>query len=128
MSDAAVVHPHLRNPAFGASVEGPEAVGRRVRQLTVLAVVALAVLNATDTVTTHWLLSHAPAGAVEANPLAKVLLANGSLLAVKMVLIAALGVAVLRDRPKLGLLAGTWLACGLYLAAVLSNVLILRMF
>ena len=55
------------------------------------------------------------------------LIADGSLLAVKMAVIALLGVAVLRDRPKLGLLVGTWLASGLYLAAVVSNVLILRM-
>lgn len=127
MSDAVMVHPRLRRLSFGPAIEGSEVIGRRVRQLTVVGIVALAVLNGADTVTTRWLLTHAPAGAVEANPLAKILLASGSLLAVKLAVIAALGVAVLRDRPKLGLLAGTWLASGLYLAAVLSNILILRM-
>lgn len=127
MSDAVLVRPRRHGLTLGPTVSSSEAVGRRVRQLTVAGVVALAVLNAADTVTTHLVLAHASAGAVEANPLAKVLLANGSLLAVKMTVIAILGVAVLRDRPKLGLLAGSWLTAGLYLAAVLSNVLILRM-
>ncbi len=126
MSDAVLVRPR-QGLSLGPAVAGSEVIGRRVRQLTLVGVVALAVLNAADAVTTHLVLAHASAGAVEANPLAKVLIADGSLLAVKMAVIALLGVAVLRDRPKLGLLVGTWLASGLYLAAVVSNVLILRM-
>lgn len=99
----------------------------KIRRLAIAAVVLLTFLNAADTVTTRLLLTHAPRGAVEANPLAGLLLASGSLLLVKFVIIAALGVAVLWDRPRLGLTVGLWAACGLYTTAVLSNILILRL-
>ena len=101
---------------------------RNIRRIAVAAVIILAFLNAADTVTTKLLLEHAPAGAIEANPLAGLLLANGSLLLVKFAIIAALGVAVLWDRPRLGLTVGLSGACGLYFAAVTSNILLLRMF
>jgi len=104
-----------------------DSVLRRVRQLTVVGVLVLALLNGADAVTTRLLLLHAPAGAIEANPLAGVLLAGGALLYVKLAIVAALGVAALRDRPRLGLLIATWLVGGLYTAAVLSNILLLRM-
>jgi len=101
--------------------------GRNVRRLAIVGVVLLAFLNSADVVTTRLLLTHAAAGAVEANPVAKALLASGSLLWVKLAIIAALGIAALRDRPKLGLLVGIWFTAGLYGAAVLSNILLLRM-
>lgn len=102
-------------------------IGHRVKVLTFVGVLALAVLNLGDAYTTHLLLQHTPAGAREANPLAGVLISNGSLLYVKMAIVALLGVATVRDRPRLGLLIGMWLATGLYVAAVLSNLLLLRM-
>jgi hypothetical protein len=101
--------------------------GRNVRRLAIVGVVLLALLNSADVVTTRLLLTHAAAGAVEANPVAKALLASGSLLWVKLGIIALLGIAALRDRPKLGLLVGIWFTAGLYGAAVLSNILLLRM-
>lgn len=102
-------------------------IGYRVKVLTFVGVLALAVLNLGDAYTTHLVLQHTPAGAREANPLAGVLIASGSLLYVKMAIVLLLGVATIRDRPRLGLLIGMWLATGLYVAAVLSNVLLLRM-
>lgn len=102
-------------------------IGHRVKVLTLMAVLALAVLNIGDAYTTHLVLQHTPAGAREANPLAGVLISNGSLLYVKMAIVALLGVATVRDRPRLGLLIGMWTATGLYMAAVLSNILLLRM-
>ena len=105
----------------------PERVLRRIRQSTIAGVVILALLNVLDAVTTHLLVTHAAAGAVEANPLAGALLANGSLLYVKLAIVAVLGLAALKDRPRLGFLVGTWLVTGLYAAAVLSNLLLLRL-
>lgn len=104
-----------------------ENIGHRVKVLTFVGVLALAVLNIADAITTHMVLQHTPAGAREANPLAGVLIANGSLLYVKMAIVVLLGVATLKDRPRLGLLGGTWGVAGIYGAAVLSNILVLRM-
>lgn len=104
-----------------------ENIGHRVKVLTFVGVVALALLNAADAWSTHLVLQHTPAGAREANPLAGALIASGSLLYVKMAIVALLGVATLRDRPRLGLLVGMWTATGLYVAAVISNILLLRM-
>lgn len=108
-------------------LEPTDAVGRRVKALAVVGIALLALLQGADTVTTRLVLQHTPAGAVEANPLAGLLLASGNLLVVKLAIVALLGMAVLKDRPKLGLTVGIWLACGLYVAAVLSNILVLRM-
>lgn len=103
--------------------------GSRLKRTAVAGVVVLAVLNAVDAVTTHLVLNATPAGATEANPLAQLLISGGTprLLPTKMAIIALLGVSVLRHRPRLGITIGMWLACGLYLAAVISNILILRM-
>ena len=46
----------------------------------------------------------------------------------KLGIVALLGLAVLRrPRPRLGMLIGVWLATGVYLAVLLSNVLVLRL-
>lgn len=103
--------------------------GVRLKQVAMAGIVILALLNAADAVTTNLVLRGLPAGATEANPLANVLLAGGTprLLLAKMVIIALLGMSILRRRPRLGITIGVWLACGLYVTAVLSNILILRM-
>ncbi|HUY06460.1 MAG TPA: DUF5658 family protein [Acidimicrobiales bacterium] len=100
---------------------------RRIRQMTIAGVIVLAVLNGADAVTTRLVLNHATSGAVEANPLAGILLAAGTLLYVKLTIVAVLGLAALWDRPRLGFLIGIWLVTGMYAAAVLSNVMLLRM-
>ncbi len=123
----AVSHRRGRWAASRRAAEATYGLERRIKHLTIVGVVALALLNAADAVTTHLFLLHAPAGGLEANPLAGLLLASGSLLLVKMAIVAALGIAVLWDRPRLGLLVGTWTVSGLYLAAVISNILLLRM-
>ena len=97
----------------------------RVRQLTLTAFVVLGLLNVGDVVTTHMVLSHH--GASEANPLAAVLLGNGTIMWTKMFCVLALGLSTLkRTRPRVGMLLGAWTAVGVYAAALLSNVLILR--
>lgn len=103
--------------------------GVRLKLVALAGIVILAVLNAADAVSTNVVLRALPAGAKEANPLANVLLAGGTprLLLAKMLIIALLGVSILRHRPRLGITIGVWLACGLYVSAVLSNILILRM-
>jgi hypothetical protein len=91
--------------------------------MTLLGVGGLVVLNGADVVTTHLLLSH---GAVEANPLSSVLLASASLLWVKLAILGALGVMVIRHRPRFGVMAFVFVALGMYATAVLSNLLILN--
>jgi len=98
---------------------------RHVRSLTLAAIATLAVLNGADVVSTHLLLLHHVA--MEANPLAGVLLGHGSLLWAKLIAVGALGVSVLHRAPRMGVMVGAWIAVGMYAAAVLSNVLILRL-
>jgi hypothetical protein len=95
----------------------------RLRLITLLGVGGLIVLNAADVVTTHLLLAH---GAVEANPLSSILLASASLLWVKLAILGALGVLVIRHRPRFGVMAVVCVAVGMYATAVLSNLLILN--
>lgn len=112
--------------AVPATGRGEWALSRdRIRQLTLAAFVVLAVLNVTDVVTTHMVLAHREA--TEANPLAAVLLGNGTILWAKMFCVLALALSTFkRSRPRVGMLLGSWMAVGLYAAAVLSNLLILR--
>ena len=63
----------------------------------------------------------------EANPLAGVLLGHGQLLWLKLALVTLFGLAALTIRPRLGVLLVACFAVGLYSAAVLSNLLILRL-
>ena len=98
----------------------------RVRQLTLGAFVVLAALNVADVVTTRMVLAHHVAS--EANPLAAVLLGNGTIMWVKLFCVLALALSTLkRARPRVGMLLGAWTAVGVYAAAVLSNLLILRL-
>ena len=96
----------------------------RLRLITLMGVGALIVLNGADVVTTHLLLAH---GAQEANPLSSVLLASSSLLWVKLAILGALGVMVIRHRPRFGVMAVVFVTLGMYATAVLSNLLILHL-
>jgi hypothetical protein len=96
-----------------------------LRGLTLVAVVALAVLNGADVVTTHLILGHH--SVVEANPLAGVLIGRGWLLWLKLTLVGLFGVGALSIRPRIGVLVLSFFAVGLYAASVLSNALILRL-
>jgi hypothetical protein len=98
--------------------------GERVQTVTLVAIGLLAVLNGADVVTTHLLLAHA---AVEANPLSSFLLANQSLLWIKLALLALLGLKVVYSRPRLGVMAVACFAAGIYATAVLSNLLVLHL-
>ncbi|HUZ44935.1 MAG TPA: DUF5658 family protein [Acidimicrobiales bacterium] len=108
-------------------VEDPGVLGtRRIRSLTLAAIALLTVLNLADVATTHLLLDHKVA--MEANPLAGILLGNGLILWAKLVFIGALGLSVLRrERPRVGVMVAAWSGVGLYAAAVLSNLFILRL-
>ena len=96
----------------------------RLRLITLIGVGGLIVLNGADVVTTHLLLAH---GAQEANPLSSVLLASASLLWVKLAVLGALGVMVIRRRPRFGVMAAVFITLGMYATAVLSNLLILNL-
>jgi hypothetical protein len=96
----------------------------RLRVITLIGVGALIVLNGADVVTTHLLLVH---GAQEANPLSSVLPASASLLWVKLAILGALGVMVIRHRPRFGVMAAVFVTLGMYATAVLSNLLVLRL-
>jgi hypothetical protein len=110
--------------AYLHNVRGLSAEQDRLRLITLLGVGALIVLNGADVVTTHLLLAR---GAQEANPLSSLLLASSSLLWVKLVILGALGVMVIRRRPRFGVMAGVFITLGMYATAVLSNLLILRL-
>ncbi len=97
---------------------------RSIRRLTLLGIAAVGLLNIADDITTHLLLSHR---AVEANPLASVLLSSGSLLWVKLTVVVLAALVALRIPPKVGVLLLAWFVAGVYAAAVLSNALILRL-
>lgn len=98
---------------------------RHIKTLTLGAVAALVVLNIADVVSTRLLLDHKVA--MEANPLAGLLLSHGGLLWAKLVVIAALGYSVMRRSPRVGVMVVTWIVVGMYAAAVLSNLLILHL-
>jgi len=100
------------------------ALAARVRGVTLIALVALAVLNGADVVTTHLLLGRR---GVEANPLSSLLLASQSLLWVKLGILGLLGVKVLNGRPRLGVMGAACFAAGIYATAVLSNLLVLHL-
>ncbi len=101
----------------------PPVSRRRIRNLTVIALALLAVLNAADYVTTRILLTHK---AVEVNPLSAALLSRGALLWMKFAIIGIVTAIAMRTRPKIGALLIAWLAVGVYTTAVLSNLLSLR--
>jgi hypothetical protein len=108
--------------AGGSRLTGRDAV--RVRTVTLIAVAALVVLNGADVVTTHLVMAHR---GVEANPLSSFLLGSASLLWVKLALLFLLGAKVLNSRPRLGVMAATCFAAGIYATAVLSNILVLHL-
>ncbi len=95
----------------------------RVRAVTLAAIVALAALNVADVVTTRLLIGHR---GIEANPLASLLLSSRDLLWVKLALILALALKVVRSRPRLGVMGAACFAAGIYATAVLSNLLVLH--
>ena len=126
------VAPRLDNSPLGAANTG-ERAGRsqisgafaaRVRMVTLLAVGALVVLNGADVITTHMVMAHR---GVETNPLSSLLITSASLLWVKLALLFLLGAKVLNSRPRLGVMAATCFAAGIYATAVLSNLLVLHL-
>lgn len=103
---------------------GEPVPSRTIRTLTIVALTIVAALNVADVLTTHIVLQRS---GVEANPLAGVLLSSGTLLWVKLVLVALALLIALRIRPRMGVLVLAWFVAGLYATAVLSNLLIIRL-
>jgi hypothetical protein len=95
-----------------------------VRRFSIVGVYLLIVLAGLDVLTTHWILAR---GATEADPLSALLIQRGALLVAKLTLLGAFGALVIARRPRLHLMAATWLAVGIYSTAVISNLLIFRM-
>ena len=96
----------------------------RLSASTAVAVAAIAVLNLCDLLTTRAVLSHQ--GAIEGNPLAALLLTNGTVGLLKAGVIAALVFRVWRRRPTIAFHALLWFVAGFYALTVLSNLLALQ--
>jgi hypothetical protein len=97
---------------------------KKFRQITLIALALLIILNGADVITTRLLLAH---GAQEANPLSGVLLASASLLWVKLAILGTLGALVIKSRGKFGIMVTSLVVVGMYATAILSNLLLLRM-
>jgi hypothetical protein len=89
-----------------------------LRRAGLIALGLLLALNVTDLVLTRLLLDR---GGVELNPLADRLLASNSALWVKVALVAALAVYVVRQAPRLIVLCFMWLVVGIYVLVVVVN-------
>ena len=91
-----------------------------------LAVAAIAVLNLADLVSTRVLLGHP--GAIEGNPLARLLLSSGRLEIVKAATLLVLIFRVPRRRPSVAFHAVLWFVAGVYALTVISNLLVWRQY
>lgn len=117
--------------AHSGVTTGPtgEAAGDRrlfavLQRAALVALVAIAVLNVADVVTTRALLGR---GATESNPLAGLLLGGYRVEAVKFAALAVLGFRFHRNpSPSVGRVAAAWFVAGFYFLTVVSNLLILR--
>jgi hypothetical protein len=88
------------------------------RRATVLPVAVLAVLNLADVLLTRIGLR---LGAVESNPVARVLLVGGHVQIVKAGLICLLALRMAHRRPTLRLAITCWAVTGAYAMVVVSN-------
>ncbi len=111
------------SPVTESSTAVSDVAASRIRIVTLVALGALAMLNIADVATTHMLLAHR---AIEANPLAQLLLSSQNILWVKLCIVALLIARVARSRGRLGTMAATCFAAGIYATAVLSNLLVLH--
>ncbi len=96
---------------------------RRLRQLLLVGLVVLCVLNAGDLLTTRIILDHA--GVLEANPVARALLTYYRVDVLKAGLLIALVWMAYRTSPTAGWACAVWFACGYYTLAVISNGLLI---
>jgi hypothetical protein len=90
------------------------------RRTIVIPVALLAVLNLADVVLTRLALA---AGAVEVNPLARILLAGGRVELLKVAVLCALALRAARRRPTLAFAVACWTVTGAYAMVVASNLL-----
>ena len=97
----------------------------RLHRSAVVAVVALAVLNIIDVVSTTIALSlagHNGLRLVEGNPLARLLIPNGRVEVVKVVVIAALVLNTVRKPVTVAIHAALWVVVGIYIATIVNNL------
>lgn len=95
----------------------------RLRELRAIGVALLIVLNVADIVTTAAFLD---AGAAEGNPLADALITSGWIGWIKAALLLALGLRVLRGRPRLATTCMLWFVVGVYTTVVTLNLVAVR--
>ncbi len=102
-------------------------VGLYLRIVTLI--IFLYVLNVLDTLSTDKILQYQSIGAREANPLAFLAYSHNILGAIKLVVITLFAVVIVRKRRdvKVDVAIATAFVCGIYAAAVLSNILVLHM-
>jgi len=94
-------------------------IGRRSE---LVPLVLLVVLNLADVVSTRYGLAH---GAVEANPLSRLMLRGAQVELVKLALLGLLGLRIAQRRPTFALTVACWTAAGAYGMAVFSNAIVL---
>lgn len=93
-----------------------------LQQAAVVGLWLLVVLNVADVVLTRLVLGR---GGVEMNPLADLLLASNTTLAVKLAIVLALAVEVRRHPPRAPVVCLIWLVAGIYLVVVILNASVL---
>jgi hypothetical protein len=89
-----------------------------LRRATITGLVVLAALNIADVVLTGALIDR---GGVELNPIADAMIASGTTLVAKLLIIALLGAHILRRGPQVITLCLLWLVTGIYAAVVILN-------
>ncbi len=95
------------------------AAGRELRRAGVVALVALAVLNVADVITTRLLLGR---GGIELNPIADRLLRSNLALVVKLGIVIVLGAHFIRRRPSLNVVCTMWMVVGVYALVVTLGI------
>ena len=117
--------PRRRSPAPAPSLPGSAAAADEAthRRLRVTAVVALAVLNGLDLLTTSAFMRE---GVPEGNPLAAAGLEHGWVGPFKLAVLAVLLARVLRRPPSLGSTCLLWFVTGVYAMVICVNVMIVR--
>ncbi len=96
---------------------------RRRRQAILAGLAVLCLLNAGDLITTRVILDHS--GVLEANPVARALLAYYRVDVLKGAILIILVWVALRSRATTGVVCAVWFACGYYTLAVISNGLLI---
>ena len=121
--DGVVIDLRDRGSTVADPVAAAAAFERRHRDVRLLAVALLVLLNVADLVTTNAFLD---AGVPEGNPLGEFLISRGWVGWVKAGILLALTLRILQRPPRLGTTAALWFVTGVYAAVVLVNLMVLN--